>query len=390
MNVVESYVPWDLESSSEGGFMVGDPLSCSFDNSSLAVFDWKFDFVLNQQSVLRSAARGICVDMLNINATRGTEKEGPLTNIKQSEFSLRGKTLDLVSDDEIRMATVSAWDVANEKLIAKKNIQQLKTIWDMEYVSVSYLAVVKEGVVLSPRDGTLEMWNFELSKCFRRWSQLFKIKHIVSISAERVACVQQDKCTEAVIVLDTSKDKIMSKIQIGDSCFVSCNSKCQLLTYRRRSLQLHDGSATVWRVYLFDWLPVIFPTCSIPPGLFSPAQQFIVTWSSRAMLVLDTVSGQALHILCRNDQVSNCKFVSDEECVVSCEDCLGSYSLRLFNVKSGQLLSIINLERKVQYLAACPRTRLLAINQHCPEHRFGFKFIQAQLVQDKGSGKSKR
>ena len=388
LDVVESYVPWDLESSSEGGFMVGDPLSSSFDNSSLAVFDWKFDFVLNQQSVLRSSPRGICVDMLNINATRGTEKEGPLTSIKQCEFSLSGKTMYIVNV-EIRMPTVSAWDVANEKFIAKK-ILQLEDMWDMKYVSVSYLAVVKEGVVLSPRDGTLELWNFELSKCFRRWSQLFEIKHIVSISAERVACVCQDESTEAVIVLDTSKDKIMSKIQIGDRGFVSCNSKCQLLTYRRRSLQLHDGSTTVWQVNLFSWLPVMIPTCSTPPGLFSPGQQFIVTWSSRAMLVLDTVSGQALHILCRNDWVSNCKFVSDEECVVSSEDCLGGYSLRLFNVKSGQLLSKIILERKVQSLAACPRTRLVAINQRSPEHRFGFKFIQVQLVQDKGSRKSKR
>ena len=353
---------------------------------------WKFDFVLNQQSVLRSSPRGICVDMLNINATRGTEKESPLlTNIKQMEFSLSGKTMYIVSDDEIRRATVRAWDVANEKFIAKKNILQLRTTWHMKYVSVSYLAVVKEGVVLSPKDGTLELWNFELSKCFKRWSQLFKIKHIVSISAERVACVCQEKCTEnteVVIVLDTSKDKIMLKIQIGGSCFVSFNSKCQLLTYGQRALQLHDGSTTVWAVSLFPRLPVM--SCSIPPGLFSPAQQFIVTWSRRAMLVLDTVSGQALHLLCKNDQVSDCKFVSDEECVVSSADCLGAYSLRLFNVKSGQLLSIINLERKVKSLAACPRTRLVAINQRYPEDTVGFKFIQVQLAQDKSSRKSKR
>ena len=86
LDVVESYAPWDLESSSECGFMLGDPLSSSFDHSSLAVFDCKFDFVLNQQTVLRSCPRGICVDMLNVNKTRGREKEfeGPLTNIKQS------------------------------------------------------------------------------------------------------------------------------------------------------------------------------------------------------------------------------------------------------------------------------------------------------------------
>ena len=294
LDVVESYIPWDLESSSESGFMLGDPLTSSFDNLSLAVFEWKLIFVLNQQSVLRSCPHSICVDMLIIDETRGTEKEGPPINIKQSEFSLSGKTLYLVSDDEITMPTVSAWDVTNEKFIAKKHILRVKSIRHMVCYRVSYLAVVKEGVVLSRRDGTLELWNFELSQCLRRWTHLFTIKHFVSISAERVACVYQEKCTEdteVVIILDMSKDKIMSKIQIGDSYFVSCNSKCQLLTYGQNSLQLHDGSATVWGVYLFDWLPVIIPTCSIPPGLFSPAQQFIVTWSVRAMLILDRVSG---------------------------------------------------------------------------------------------------
>ena len=392
LDVVESYIPWDFESSSEGGFMLGDPLSSSFDNSSLAVFDWKFDFVLNEQSVLRSSPRGICVNMLNINETRGTEKEGPLTNIKQSEFSLSGNTLYLVSDDGITMPTVSAWDVTNEKFIAKKTILLQKSMLIMNkrgLISISYLAAVKEGVVLSTTDDTVELWNFELSKCLRRWPQLFKIKHIVSMSAERVACVCQDKRTKVVIVLDTSQDKIMSKIQIGYGRLVSCNSKCQLLIYRNRSLQLHDGSKEVWYVDA-DFRFKDCTTLSIPSGLFSPAQQFIVTWLGRDMLVLDTVSGQVLHVLCRKDWVSNCKFVSDEVCVVSSEDCLGGYSLRLFNVKSGQLLSIIDLEREVQFLAACPRTRLLAINQRFPEHRFGFKFIQVHLLQHKGNRKSKR
>ena len=168
LDVVESYIPWDLESSSESGFMLGDPLTSSFDNLSLAVFEWKFVFVLNQQSVLRSSPHSICVDMLNINETRGTEKEGPLTNIKQSEFSLSGKTLYLVSDDEITMPTVSAWDVTNEKFIANKSILRVKSIRHMVCYRVSYLAVVNEGVVLSTTDGTLELGNFELSQCLRR------------------------------------------------------------------------------------------------------------------------------------------------------------------------------------------------------------------------------
>lgn len=244
--------------------------------------------------------------------------------------------------------------------------------------------------MLSPRDGTLELWNFKLSQCFRRWTQLSRITQIITISAERVACVYEDGWTEAVIVLDTSTGEIMSKIETDCNVCVACNSKCQVLTFRRGSLELYDGPSKVWMTYLYDQLSL--PTLSywIPPGLFSPAEQFVVTWSRNEMLVLDTVSGKTVHILCRNDRVSDCKFVSDKECVVSSRSRLGGYSLRLFNVKSGDLLSIINLEREVQYLAACPRTRLVAINQRYFKHGFGFKLIQVQLVQDKGNRKSKR
>ena len=391
LDSVESYIPWDLESSSEGGFMLGDPLSSSFDNSSLAYFDWKFDFVLNQETVLRSCPRDVSVDMFNINETRGTEKEfeGPFTCIKQSEFSLSGETIYIVSHDTCKIPTVSAWDVTNGKFIAKKNILLDKSMRYLER-SLSYIAVVQEGIVLSPRYGTLELWNFELSKCFRRWTQLSKIRQIISISAEQVACECNDGRTEAGIVLDTSRGKIVSKIQTDGSDFVACNSKCQMLTYRRyrreHLLQLYDGSTSVWITDLFHQLSFrMMPSCWIPPGLFSPAEQFVVTWSRNEMLVLDAVSGTTLHILCRNDRVSDCKFVSDEECVVSSER---GYSLRLFSVMSGHLLSIINLEGKVQHLAACPRTRLLAINQRYPKH--GFKLVQVQLVQDRGSRESKR
>ena len=302
-----------------------------------------------------------------------------------------GETIYVVSDDKRTTPTVSAWDVTNGKFIAKKNILLVKSRRYTKCI-LSYLAVVKEGIVASPRDGTLELWNFELSSCLRRWTQLFKIIEIISISADRVACVNEWEWTATVIILDTSAETIMSKIQIGNRYFVSCNSKCQLLTYRRRSFQLCDGSVTVWRMdmHALRRLSENLPSNWIPQALFSPAEQFVVTWSTEAISFLDAVSGQTLHILRRFDRVSDCKFVSDEECVVSSRSRLGDYSLQLFNVKSGHLLSKISFEREAEYLAACPRTHLLAINQCYPKHSFGYKLMQVQLVQDKGSRKSKR
>lgn len=84
----------------------------------------------------------------------------------------------------------------------------------------------------------------------------------------------------------------------------------------------------------------------------------------------------------------DCQFVSDEECVILSKAALGGSSLRLFNVESGELLTVIDLlEREVSNLAVCPRKRLLAIGGSNPE--FGFELIQVHLPRDKDSWKSK-
>ena len=215
--------------------------------------------------------------MLNINATRGTEKESPLlTNIKQMEFSLSGKTMYIVSDDEIRRATVRAWDVANEKFIAKKNILQLRTTWHMKYVSVSYLAVVKEGVVLSPKDGTLELWNFELNECIRMWPNLRYITEMMPISEKRVACVGKENDMN---VLDTTRPEVApipfshegyeSTILRLEREAIACNRRCQLLSTDRHSVQLSDDSGRIlWRK---PWSDSLLCSYSLP-GMFSPTE----------------------------------------------------------------------------------------------------------------------
>ena len=370
---------WDLESPSVAGFLLGDPLSLLSG----------FNFVLDALKVLRGSPYRTVLDMLNINELRRTPDglTRPLGSLPRTlytegipqsrlgitsnvAFSLTGETVYIVRTDG-RTTTTTAWDVSSEEPVGQVGIP-----------GNSYLeARMKEGVLLSKANGCLEMWNFELSNCIRRWPDLvqpMEITRIVPISEERVALSSGNK----VIILNTTTSEIVS-IPIGHGHFVTCNSKCQLLTRSYGSLQLLDGQTTLWRTDL-RYFPLY--------GTFSLSERFVVIYGDfQGIWVLDAFSGRILHNLCQGDDFSDRQFVSDEECVILSRAISGGSSLQLFNVESGDLLSAIDLERHVSclpYLAACPRKRLVAIGQS--DSKLGVQLIQVHLPRDKDSRKNKR
>jgi len=129
-------------------------------------------------------------------------------------------------------------------------------------------------------------------------------------------------------------------------------------------------------------------------GAFSLSEQFVVVLAEteegdRGMYVLDACSGRRRRRpLCQGHVFSDCQFVGDEECVIISLSASEGSILRLFNVESGELLTIIDLERVVCYLAVCPRKRLLAIGQFVSE--LGFELIQVHLPRGKDSRNKKR
>ena len=361
----KSYVPWDSGSHSEAGFLLGDPISSG--NSD-------FVFVLNEQSVLRGHFNYAFIDMLSISELRENDRETTFVRIEDIAFSLSGETVYLAGD---------ATDVSSGELITETSITPLSAGFVFRD-RLDCLVTVKGGVLLVTRSGSLELWNSELSQCVRNWTDINGITRMIPISEERVAC----KAKNQVIILDTTSGEIVSTIPRSyDERFLTCNSKCQLLTYRSRSFRLSDGKTTIWR-NTSRW------PC-LPRGMFSLSEQFVVILSNVGMYteegvyVLDAISGETLHILPEGyREYSDCKFISDEECVISGLTLSDDYCLQLFNVKSGDLLSVLQLDVKAICLAACPRKRLLAIAQRGSKH--GFKLIQVQLPQDKDIRKSKR
>ena len=363
-----------------------------------------FDFVLDALTVLRGHPGRSVLDMLNINKVRSLipwktrpgvepplrprafmETLSPLHNFmefggmtEKVAFSLTGKTVYVIRTGFLGH-TAWAWNVLSEETVGHVVILGLSC----------FEPRLKEGVLLSTSNGCLEMWNFELSNCIRRWPDLVqprKITQTVPISEERVALISNNK----VIFLNTTTSEIVS-IPIDHGDFITCNSKCQLLTLSSGSVKLLDGHTILWKTDL--GLPSHFDRKRFS-GTFSLSEQFVVICSEirsfgLGMYILDAFSGKRLHNLYQDcEAASDCHFVSDQECVVSfCSASEGS-SLQLFNVESGEPLSVIHLERKVSHLAACPRKRLLAIDSN--DCKLGVELIQVHLPRDKDNRKSKR
>ena len=341
-------------SSSDCGFVFGDLFIPEMTHDGLM-------FVLDEQHLLRCNFRLVeMVDGTNIETS--AEALWEATGIA---LSLDGQTVYVASK-----ISVFAWDVESEKRKAEIN---RGVEWR------DSMCPVRRGLLISTRESTVELWDIDLSKCIKNWTNLPGVEEVIPITEERVAIVRNCEVT----LVDTSDVEFLIMIPVlRGGRVVACNSKSQLLTVidSSDSLFLMDGTTTVWgreRV-----LP-----CYVTDAVFSPMDQFvIVTCMYPGPLVVDAVSGNILRALSFGSADVSCKFVSEEECVVF--DYNYVFSAQLCNVKSGELLSVIDVESRVDCSAACPRNRLLAIGRSyfAPS----FKIILVHLPRDKDSKNKKR
>ena len=382
----EPCVTWEFELRSEGGFLLGDPLCRVSEGESGRIVSFpRFDFLLDGHTVLRRDDDR--VEMWNINERHQSKKEVTHATVQQIVFSLSGETIYVASaHDLFSTTTVTAWNVSSSELIAEKKVDVLLS-------SCNCLSALKGGVLITRSMGALQMWNFDLSKCVRCWTNIGSVTHVAPISDERVACATKER---KVIILDTTGEEILSTIQIGlTSYLLACNSKFQILTGDMDgSLRLSDQKTTLWEKRCYE----------IRSGRFSPAETFVIsyceTWNEAGIAVLDAVSGNALHVLRIRYYpllVADCEFVSDEECVVISKDGrVEQWFVQLFNVKSGDLLSNLPSScmqrsklrtRGLKHVAASPCKRLVAVCQSDAKH--GYELIQVRLPGDEDSRKSK-
>ncbi len=388
-----SYNPWDLESRTETDFLLGDPFCCPYEQDFL--LRPAFAFVLNEQFVLRVSNCSNVIELLHLDELKKDRESFSNTIVRKVAFSLNGGTLYVLTEKDMTrgIVTLMAWDISNAKCKAEKSV-------GIDCNVRCWLLAVRAGVLYTTSSDTLELWNFELSECIRSWTDLGQIHEVSPISEKQVACIVWSivgtPWKEEVVILDTTSGDIMSRSTIHGN-FVACNSKYQVITTTKSEydeLQMHCGEVVLWKISE----PLVYPLLLY--NTFSPTGQYYVVGGDartgqkgdQALYVLDALSGRALNTLCTfKDWLGNrldCKFVSDEECVVSFNNLSEGYCLRLFNVKSGDLLSVIALESRPFCLAACPRTRLIAVGFEIS--KLHFKVLQVKLPRDKDNKENKR
>ena len=354
-----------FESFNDCGFLFGDLIATKGHPFQLM-------FGLDKQRVLRSFSNAIeMVDTKYINRN----DQGVASEATGIALSLDGQTVFVAS-----VTSDTAYDVSSGKLKAEINC---------ELLLYRPLCPVRGGVLILTSESTVELWSGNLAKRIKKWTNLPGVEQLIPISEERIAVVGEVD----VKVLDTSSGKVVSTIPVLQGRVLTCNSKCQLLINRTfeathfvRSdpccLQLLDDKAVVWGKEGIVGNP------DDEAVAFSPMEQFLVVGTIESIFVLDAETGNTLRTLSPStfSRLWHCSFISDDACVISGSTC--NLTVQLLNIKSGKLVTKIDVEGQVTCLAACLFNSVLAIGRRSSTPNF--KVIRVHLPQGEACGNGKR
>ena len=328
---------FELESHRIGGFLLGDSLS-------LQKSDLYFYVVLNSQSLLRSYMHLDYIEMVYRNPPR---KNIDFLYVQCLRFSLTGEGLYATVYDGSRKQRIMAWDVSNGDLKRQK---------EFESVVVTELVALEHGILFATKS-TLELWNFDLSVCKHRW--MFGANALFRILDDQVACKAFN--SRDWIILDSVSGEYVKTFTLPGGNLMACHRDLQIIAWGERQQQgfvelrqLGKTEPLWYRIHDF-----------LIEASFSPEGKFVILHAMTGCYVVDAVSGNVCVKLPAVPIDSNCKFVSDEECVILAYASPSSTSaqLQLFNVRSGDLLCVMDADFNL-YGATCPRRGLIAFLSH--------------------------
>ena len=130
--------------------------------------------------------------------------------------------------------------------------------------------------------------------------------------------------------------------------------------------------------------------CSKTELILSSNEDLVVTWKTLqagyGIHILDAKTGETRHVFLEDHadhSISGCKFVGDGKSLVCCSR--SDNFLRLFNVRSGELLSVLDVGEEPSSLGACLGKSLVAIGLM----RTRLKFIHVELPSIKDAEEKK-
>lgn len=364
------------------------------------------------------------------------EENWPYTRqvVKEVVFSSEGDVVYSITSKDIDASAVlvTVLRMSSQEILLKKSFT---------CPSLS-LVPVKEGVVLCLKDKVPELWNFELTECIRQIPKLKGTKKLIRLSDELIACewseefsdfgypaetenslelhaeddlmedneaLHHDNFTDEETSDDSSTTDLWLFVDIvnvtsgecvSSTCiktrasydhyvFVSCNSQNQLLVYTMDVLDFVDGgdelTVTLGKNNSFSCVWKRKERRSdirsfTPYFMFSPEEEFVVTWASfssgHGVHILDAKTGETQRTLLEDqDDIVDCKFVVNCESLVCCSK---DNFLRLFDIRSGDLLSVLDVEEQPCCLGACVDKALVAIGLWGAR----LKFVHIKLPSD--------
>ena len=389
---------------------------------------------LNDEKVLIGSPDHKYVTMLNAGLLQSESDSTYTSNVNMGVrkiiFSMEGDTIYVVSSgrfvysssDEVK---ITIWRMSSQELLETKTF----------FGRVS-IVPTKEGLVLFKHDRVAELWNFDLSKCIRSIAKLTSNTTILSkvrmipVSDELVAFFYPVNSCESIYIRSSqnsqqnedsfeSKEneeylnfflnllgmhvyridfvdltsvggKLVSSLRIpadAKECidYISCSHMGEVLVcivedmggpidHEKLTVRsLRKNGQIKWErrtEYLFSLSPLT------QHMIFSPTNEFVVTWNTldggQGIHVLQAETGETLHVFLRDQKdIIECKFLDDESLVC----CSGDNFLRLCNVRTGDLLSVLDIGEQPFSLGACLNHPLVAIGLSGTR----IKFVHVQL-----------
>lgn len=354
-------------------FLLGDPIDVSRDKFASVI---PFCFVgrickLGEESVLMGSPDLNYLTVLSVAELKGKGKN-PKALVREVSFSLNGERVYVVTKEWQTQTKLSVWDVSRLELRAQKQA------W------IISLTPVTDGVLLLTRGNCPELWNCELTVCVRRWSNMTEIRKVIPLSEEQVACVGR---YADVTILATSRGDIMSTISVclQQRRVLACNNNSRDLAVVNEASGcleclgiggLSNTSSLMWQRHMGLLHPEVRPG-QFARCVFPSKGDVVVTWnpleSGCGVHVLDVASGTTVHTLLPGHfDIVDCKIVSDGESLVCCSRV---NIVRLFSIRSGHLLTVLNIEERPFCVGACLRKPLIAIGlSGC-----NFRLLQVRL-----------
>ncbi|KAJ7376009.1 hypothetical protein OS493_037476 [Desmophyllum pertusum] len=337
---------------------------------------------------------------------------GEERKVKEIIFSQKGDTIYFISGStnditsKLQDTRVTVFDTSSRKIKTIRNVPSCKiALCSSLYLSSVSLFPVKEGVVLFTYRKVLELWNSDLTECIRPLSTLMNIKKLIPISDELIACQRNTvDCHVTIDIVDITSGELISSVKTKAfedpfSVFsICCNSQQQVLisTYETsRHHTIYDIiriTVSLWNTdssLMWETSSGWFITGRDSGKLtFSPQDEFVVTWncldSGNGVHVLDAKTGEIFHSFLQisQNEIVDCKFVANGESLVCCSE---DNFLRLFNVRSGDLLSVLDIGERPFSLGACQGRSLVAIGLSGVR----LKFIHVELPRVKDAEEKK-